>query len=591
MLSSRSLTHLLFASSLVAAVTVTTDFPGEPPEVNRHNVVDDNYFGISWELSSFHSLWGNTTESTPHALLNYLSNYKARLTHPLRIRIGGNGMDGSHYDAGLTHTMLEITDDSYFNAIDVRFGPMFYHVLNEVAERVGDMEFIVQTSMQNPGDVNTYLPLAKDAKHILGDRLDAIVVGNEPDLYAGHHVRPGYWLPDYIPEIEEVIQQFKDADLMDDNTTFMAGPGVCCMWSMDEVFDAGLDRLPYKYYTAQHYPHHACEGLNDKNTNLTYYRQHTNVREYIGWEQSAVDIAKARDIPVLLTEYNTAACGGTNLSDTFTATLWALDVGLQAAALNYSAAYMHTRELGVRYNLFDPPTAETSYLPNWRTGSPYYSGLVMSEVFSPDGSIVVDVSNSTHLQASSNSSSSLPSFRLDETAAYAIYDKGGSARGKMVLINYSGGGPSKEPVTFRIPSSTSDSSRAFAYRLLVAPSATSRTPESTDGNFGEESEITWAGQFVGSNGELVGGQVTQEIAPCTGGSGEECVVEIEVPSPGAVVVLYDTERTDVFYEGNSTVVGYASVYRAPPEGAAVGLGAKIGGVGLAGLMGVLALMY
>lgn len=105
---------------------------------------------------------------------------------------------------------------------------------------------------------------------------------------------------------------------------------------MDEVFDAGLDRLPYKYYTAQHYPHHACEGLNDKNTNLTYYRQHTNgecperlhasdpnshhcshlVREYIGWEQSAVDIAKARDIPVLLTEYNTAACGGTNLSDT-----------------------------------------------------------------------------------------------------------------------------------------------------------------------------------------------------------------------------------------------------------------------------------
>lgn len=106
--------------------------------------------------------------------------------------------------------------------------------------------------------------------------------------------------------------------------------------SVDELFDAGLDQFPYKYYTTQHYPNHACNGLNDKNTNLTYYRQHSNgacvpfsfpwcislnevdwtVREYITWEQTAVDIAKARDVPVILTEYNTAACGGTNLSDT-----------------------------------------------------------------------------------------------------------------------------------------------------------------------------------------------------------------------------------------------------------------------------------
>ncbi|TFK98377.1 hypothetical protein BDV98DRAFT_211163 [Pterulicium gracile] len=588
--SPRSLTTILLLAVGAAAVTVDTSFPSEPPEENKHNVILDNYFGISWELSSFHSLWGNTTESTPHALLNYLSNYEARLQNPLRIRIGGNGMDGSEYDTNFGHRLLEITNDSYYNAIDVRYGPMFFHVLNEVADRVGDMEFIIQMSMQNPGDTNTYLPLAKDAKEILGDRLDAIVVGNEPDLYAGHHVRPGYWIPDYIPEIEEVIRQFKENDLMTDEDSFIAGPGVCCMWSVDELFDAGLDQFPYKYYTTQHYPNHACNGLNDKNTNLTYYRQHSNVREYITWEQTAVDIAKARDVPVILTEYNTAACGGTNLSDTFTATLWALDVGLQAAAVNYSAAYMHTRELGVRYNLFDPPTANTSYLSNWRTGAPYYTGLVMSEAFSSEGSIVVDLSNHTSLLSSA--SSNVSNFRTDETAVYGIYDKGGSEQGKMVLINYSGGGDTQEPVTFRIPSTTTDSSRAFAYRLLVAPSATSRTPNSTDEDYGLESPITWAGQFVGGNGELVGKQVTVDIPVCTGGGEEGCVVEIEVPSPGAVVVLFNANRDDTFYEGNSTVVGFASEYIAAPEsaleGAAAGL--RVRGAILAGLLGVVGLL-
>lgn len=111
-------------------------------------------------------------------MLNYLSNLKARQTSPLRIRIGGNGMDGSSYDPNFKNQMLEVTDDSFYNAILVKFGPVFFDILNSVADTVGEMEFIVMTSMQNPGDVDTYLPLVKDAKRILGGRLDAVIVGN-----------------------------------------------------------------------------------------------------------------------------------------------------------------------------------------------------------------------------------------------------------------------------------------------------------------------------------------------------------------------------------------------------------------------------
>ena len=57
----------------------------------------------------------------PNAMKNYLSNIHARMSNPLRIRIGGNSMDGSQYVPSQMD-MITLTDpDAYFN--DVR--PIF----------------------------------------------------------------------------------------------------------------------------------------------------------------------------------------------------------------------------------------------------------------------------------------------------------------------------------------------------------------------------------------------------------------------------------------------------------------------------------
>lgn len=114
---------------------------------------------------------------------NYLSNIRARMSNPLRIRVGGNGMDSSTYVPTQTDQMIHLTDpDAYFNDIPADFGPVLFEVMNTMADNVGSMEFIIGLSMQDPDNYDNAVELALDAKKMLGDRLDAMLLGNVSTL-------------------------------------------------------------------------------------------------------------------------------------------------------------------------------------------------------------------------------------------------------------------------------------------------------------------------------------------------------------------------------------------------------------------------
>lgn len=56
--------------------------------------------------------------------------------------------------------------------------------------------------------------------------------------------------------------------------------------------------------------------------------------------------------PFLMFETNSASCGGfPGVSDSFGATLWALDYGLQMAASNFSGALLHVGGSDTAYNV------------------------------------------------------------------------------------------------------------------------------------------------------------------------------------------------------------------------------------------------
>ncbi|KAJ3562302.1 hypothetical protein NP233_g9659 [Leucocoprinus birnbaumii] len=510
-----------FAIFAHASTPINVTFAPKPP-ANAKNVIGDNFVGISWELSSFNTLWGNSVDAQPNAMQNYLHNLVVRLSGPLRIRVGGNSMDGSTYVPTL-NSVLELTDpNAYFNDVPVDFGPALFDIMNGMYDKAGAMQFIIGLSMRDPSAWGNIVELALAAEAKLGDRLDSMLLGNEPDLYAGHGTRADYTISDYIPEVADVMGELGDAGAL--NNTIIGGPTICCSWDLDDLLEAGFSQFPYKYYTIQHYPNNACSGVTPQNTNLTYYLTHANIDEYLGWQEKGMNMAQQAGIPVLMTEYNSVSCGGSNISSTFGAALWAIDVALKAASMNYTALYLHTREYGVEYNLFDPPTPETSTSAGWSTGSPYYSALFLAEVADGTGAVVVDLNlnNGTTNQAAT-------------VAGYGIWTNAGETRSRLVFINYadtSSSSSSDATQQFRIPANLSSQ---VDYRILTAPDVTERT------------SISWAGQTVGPNGDLEGDQSTISI-DCEHG----CL--IDVPGPGAVIVWLDPDGN--LFVGNSTIAPY-----------------------------------
>lgn len=220
----------------------------------------------------------------------------------------------------------------------------------------------------------------------------------------------------------------------------------------------------------------------------------------------------------------------------FAAGLWAVDTALKGASLNFSAMYLHTRELGVTYNLFEPPATDKVLTDGWRTGSVYYAMLVLAESISSSTSVVVDL----NLDNSSTS--------YDATVAgYGIYDGESRNRSKLALFNFdypvadgSGSGSgSNTTQTFILPPNLANS---IGVRYLLAENIT------------EQTAITWAGQTIGSNGDLQGTQAMDSIE-CADGC------NVNVPGPGLAVVWLDPEsdiqRSNI-YIGNSTIAGFHS---------------------------------
>ena len=279
--------------------------------------------------------------------------------------------------------------------------------------------------------------------------------------------------------------------------------------------------------------------------NISYYTSHANgkrkpdmaffqkcidislilVVSLAQWQMDGIAASKAAGKPVLMGEFNTASCGGfPGTSDTFAATLWVVDYVLQLASVGYDGAYIHTRERGITYNLFDPPASNDSST-NWTTLPTYYSLLTVSEALSPgwqNGSFVVDFGLNNNSETST-------------IAGYGIYDGQTNALSSMVFLNYADVG--QGGASFSLPSLGRST---ISTRILAASSLT------------EKFNISWAGMTyrgVGNGVAVSSGFAEDQEITC----GDTC--NFVVPSPGSVVVWLgdlDSDKSPVPADSNSS---------------------------------------
>ncbi|KAF4609629.1 hypothetical protein D9613_011922 [Agrocybe pediades] len=78
------------------------------------NGVEDHFIGVSYEFSPFDSLGVKSLMKHPAAMHHCMGNLAARMSKPLRIRLGGNAMDSSRYIPTLTTPLQVIANTELF---------------------------------------------------------------------------------------------------------------------------------------------------------------------------------------------------------------------------------------------------------------------------------------------------------------------------------------------------------------------------------------------------------------------------------------------------------------------------------------------
>ena len=125
---------------------------------------------------------------------NYLSNVRARMTNPLRIRIGGNSMDDSVFNS--TQAEMIVYTGAALSPHDqpVSYGPVFYDVLGDLAPKIGGAEYLIGKfkSVSPPAAINIWFAglslflreendtplIVSTAQQKLTSYLDAFLLGN-----------------------------------------------------------------------------------------------------------------------------------------------------------------------------------------------------------------------------------------------------------------------------------------------------------------------------------------------------------------------------------------------------------------------------
>jgi glycosyl hydrolase family 79 len=168
---------------------------------------------------------------------------------------------------------------------------------------------------------------ATAAHRILGNWLAGIEVGNEPDSYGRHALRPLPWTASLY---EQQVSAYRRAIARRAPGIALAGPGVSGSRAFRSWGAAEARRQRPQLLTGHHYPLR-CDSvpaptIEDLLSQRTRALEALSLRRYLA-------VARAHRRRFRMDETNTVSCGGVaGVSDTFASALWAVGYITQAMA-------------------------------------------------------------------------------------------------------------------------------------------------------------------------------------------------------------------------------------------------------------------
>ena len=210
------------------------------------------------------------------------------------------------------------------------------------------------------------------AKAALGESLEAIEIGNEPDSYARHGFRPQPWTP---VQYQEQINAYRIAIEAVAPGIPLAGPDSSGSSAYEKW---GLSEAIYQrpaVLTGHHYPLGCAEQPPPTIARLLSPQirqlEERSLRRY-------QFIAQETEVPFRMDETNTVSCGGVaGISDTFASALWAVNYLTKAMTMGVSGINLEGNPANCEgYTPVCAPSAEDLVTGTLRAQPEWYALLL-----------------------------------------------------------------------------------------------------------------------------------------------------------------------------------------------------------------------
>ncbi|KAF9048430.1 glycoside hydrolase family 79 protein [Panaeolus papilionaceus] len=443
-----------------------------------------------------------------------LDNLASLSGEPPQIRIGANSEDHTNFASNVQFSQAIFPPISatmpYPEATNITVGDGYYQTAKFLPPRTHVIWGLNlgQNNLTSPFlNVKSLIkafstPAIRDA----GIVLDAIEIGNEPDLYSNNGARPKtYTSAQYVNEWVSFASNVTTAAKLTNGSgpqfwgaAFAGSSHSTSGFSPQAIFSEGiLDSAPGKLIStiSQHrYSGSFCAGsgglLQDLMTKST-------IRGNISVFTPDVAATRAKGLDYVLGETNSYSChGAPGVSNTAGAALWTLDYLLYAAQVGISRVFFHVG-IGFKYNLIQPVTLTRSITDGTALPSPlpphvqpqYYAAIIAAEAIGRSG-------KTKAVELSIND---------PRLAGYAFYEGGKVVR--AVIIN------SQAYFT----TTTTTRGRKHVNFSGIAPSRKMTIKRLSIGHADDTSGLTWGGQtYETADGRVSGTLKTDEVEVSVG---------------------------------------------------------------------------
>lgn len=463
-LHSNSYLTLSSASPYLATVVIGTS-PGY--------AVSPEFLGLANEWGGGREMMGSSETGINTIYRALIGNLTAYGGGPMVIRIGGNSTDSS--GEPLSNTALPFA---------------------ETASALG-AHFYLGVNLGSDDPILAWKQAGAYIKEMPSGSLDAIEIGNEPDLYASQGLRSGsYGFKDYLSDFN--IWKQNISPLLPPGTKLLGASWADVKMLSNTTAYASAEHSILQGFSQHFYPGDRCKGSLVIPENFLLLD--ANATSGASQVASAVSAVHAYGLPFRIGEINSIACDSNGgLSDTFSSALWAIDTMFEYANVGVDGVNWHfsNGEGGAPFS-FDISTAngKTSYRLD--SVNPLYYGMLFFQQATQRNSRLLPVQVGTNANLK----------------GWATKDSSGTIR--LALIN-------KDIKASGIIDVYVPGSRRATIATLAAPS------------YWSSKGVTFAGQtFDGSpDGAFQGVQSTETVA------GEDGYFEISMSSTTAALITFE----------------------------------------------------